>query len=106
MPFGLRVRERLLKGWRVSRLKSAGVRVGESVVVTGRPIVTMAADSSIDLANSVTLVSLHEWTALGVSRPVILRTLLPKADISIGPETGMSGTTVCAAYRVTIGARV
>ena len=100
------MRERLLKRWRIARLQGAGATVGNGVTVTGAPIVSMAADSKISVADSVVLVSLSEWTALGVSRPVILRTLLPKAAISIGPETGMSGTTVCAAYRITIGARV
>ena len=101
-----KVRERLLKGWRVRRLQSAGVSVGRGVSVTGAPIISMEPNSTISVADSVALVSLSEWTALGVSRPVILRTLLPGATIAIGAETGMSGTTVCAAYRITIGARV
>ncbi|MFF5013624.1 DapH/DapD/GlmU-related protein [Streptomyces sp. NPDC001165] len=52
------------------------------------------------------LVSRTPWTALGVARPVILRTLRQGATIRIGPDTGLSGATVCAATGVDIGARV
>jgi acetyltransferase-like isoleucine patch superfamily enzyme len=68
------------------------------------PIITMAETSEIEVGEKVVLCSESESTALGVSRPVILRTLRPGARISIGDYTGLSGTVVCAAIGVEIGA--
>lgn len=90
---------------------AAGLQRG-GVVLTGRvrfvgvPIVDLADRNSITIGEGSTLISHPRWTALGVSRPVILRTLLPGATITIGSEVGMSGTTICAAASITIGDRV
>nr|WP_303621206.1 acyltransferase [Kocuria sp. WN036] len=65
----------------------------------------MSPNSHIELGNGVVLCSDSKRTALGVSRPVILRTLTPSALISIGDEVGLSGTVVCSAYSVHIGDR-
>jgi len=52
------------------------------------------------------LISRVASTALGVSRPVILRTLDSEARITIGSDSGLSGTTICAMCSVAVGARV
>lgn len=72
----------------------------------GRPILELADRGSVVIGEGTVLISSTRWTALGVSRPVILRTLLPGAKITIGSDVGMSGTTVCAARSITIGDRV
>ena len=44
-------------------------------------------------------------TALGVRAPVILRALVDGAVLSVGDDTGLSGTVICSAVSVEIGAR-
>jgi len=99
-------RRRVLGPLVSARLKYAGVDIGPGVSLIGQPIVDMAGRGSILIGKGSTLISSSRWTALGVSRPVILRTLLPGARITIGSDVGMSGTTICSARAVTVGDRV
>lgn len=87
--------------WRLRRRVSS---LGEGVRVMGMPIVTRSPDSIIEIGEGVVLCSRSESTALGVAHPVVLRTFASGARITIGRDTGMSGTTVCAATAVSIGA--
>jgi len=93
--------------WRLlvpTKLRRGGVQLGESVTFYGWPIVQMAESSEIRIGERVVVCSDSRFTALGVAKPVILRTLQPGARIMIGADTGMSGTVVCAARSVSIGA--
>lgn len=99
-------RHRLTHGWFVRRLTVAGVTVEGRLTVFGAPIVDLHPGSSVVLHDGVVLVSRSQWTALGVSRPTIIRTMAPAAEISVGAESGLSGTTLCAAVGITLGARV
>lgn len=69
----------------------------------GLPIIQAYDPGSIALGDSVVLCSRSEDTALGVSHPVVLRTLAAGATIRIGDDVGMSGGTICAMVSVTIG---
>jgi len=69
------------------------------------PIVSIAKSSSIIIGDRCVLTSVSEYTALGVNHPIVLRTLRPNAVISIGSDTGMSGTSICAGVKVSIGGR-
>ncbi|MER6059609.1 DapH/DapD/GlmU-related protein [Streptomyces sp. NPDC001792] len=80
--------------------------MGLHVQAVGAPLIDVVPGSHVTLGDRVVLVSRTPWTALGVARPVILRTLRQGAIIHIGPDTGLSGVTVCAATGVDIGARV
>jgi len=86
-------------------LKFKGVTYQWPLHLHGFPIVELLKDSQLILGRGLSLCSVSQHTALGVSHPVILRTLLPGAEIKIGDESGLSGTTICAAISVTIGAR-
>lgn len=81
-----------------------GVAVGADTTFAGRAMLRPGG-GRVRIGERVSLVSRSDATALGVSRPVILRCLTPEASIDIGDETGLSGTVVCAAMRVTIGKR-
>lgn len=91
------------------RLAMAGVRrkaaadLGEGVIFRGFAEIDRHPGSVISIAANVVLCSRTQDTALGVSRPVILRTLMAGAQIQISENTGLSGTVVCAAKRVAIG---
>jgi len=84
-------------------LISQGVEMGSGVFFYGRPIVSLAKNSSITLGANCVLCSDSEYTALGVKHPVVLRTLREGAEITIGENSGLSGTTICAAVSVFIG---
>lgn len=76
------------------------------VRVLGYPIVTRAKGSSLSIGSGVTLISTSYFNSVGVPHPCVIRTLTPESEISVGPGAGLSGATICAARKVSIGARV
>ncbi|WP_374229818.1 DapH/DapD/GlmU-related protein [Rhodococcus sp. F64268] len=89
--------------WWCYRLKRIGVELGSNVTIIGRPIVSVYPGSTVTIGSNVVLCSDSRSTALGVSKPVTIRTLAKGATISIGNDVGMSGTVICAAKAVRIG---
>ncbi|MEE4453963.1 acyltransferase [Novosphingobium resinovorum] len=85
--------------------KRLGATIGTGVKFAGWPVLVPAAPGSLRIGDRVVLASRAWATALGVSRPVILRCLTPDARIDIGDDCGLSGTVVCAAKSITIGKR-
>jgi acetyltransferase-like isoleucine patch superfamily enzyme len=81
-----------------------GVACADGVSLLGAPIITRHAGSTIRIGRNVVLCSRSADTALGVAHPVIIRTLSPDARIEVGDDAGLSGTTICAATSVSIGA--
>ena len=86
-------------------LKLCGVEIGLDCKIIGKPLIARFNNSQIILGNRSVLVSKIRQTALGVSRPVILRTMAEGSKIVVGEDTGLSGTTICSAVSVEIGAR-
>src|SRR5690242_17815921 len=86
-------------------LRRQGHSVGARVEFLGRPIVTCRGQGHIWIGDRVVLCSQSKRTSLGVARPVILRTLAEGAVLTIGEDSGLSGTTVCASGSITIGKR-
>lgn len=80
-----------------------GVKLEGAIICYGIPIIQRARGSEISIGDRVTLCSDSRYTALGVSKPVILRTLRSGAQLTIGSETGLSGVVICAAKSVVIG---
>lgn len=103
----LRVRSAVQqRWWRLAvpaLLRAKGVRIPHRIAPQGWPVVSLWAESSITLGENVVLCSRPDYTALGVSRPVVLRTLRKGARIQIGRDVGLSGTVICAAVSVEIG---
>lgn len=96
----------LQEWWQITvpvRLRSIGVQLGSGVRFYGMPIVSLANSSAVTIGDRAVLASHSGFTALGVSRPCILRTTRPGARIQIGPDTGMSGSIICSAISITIG---
>ena len=69
----------------------------------GKPLIDKHKQSFIKIGERNLLISKSRHTALGVTRPVILRTTSPGANISVGNDNGFSGTVICANYSVEIG---
>jgi len=107
LRFGARLRFAVLKRWWQLRgrlaLQAIGVEGAAGVRFYGMPEVSLAEGSSIVLGERVVLCSHSHFTALGVARPVVLRTLRPGAYIKIGADVGLSGGVICAATSVEIG---
>lgn len=96
----------LKRWWRLTvpwRLRRRGVYANQGAIFYGMPIVSTVAGSTIFIGERTVLASHSFFTALGVSRPCILRTTRAGARIAIGADTGISGVTICAATSVTIG---
>lgn len=66
------------------RLRSLGVEFGEGLTLYGVPVVSMTKSSHIKLGRRIVLCSWSIYTALGVSHPVVLRTLEPGAELVVG----------------------
>ena len=69
----------------------------------GRPLVDVCPGSRVVIGREAVLTSSSRHTALGVSHPVVLRTLHPGALIELGESVGISGGSICAAVLVSIG---
>lgn len=85
-------------------LSMSKVDVDRSCIFIGHPIVDRYDGSIILLESETLLISSSERTALGVSHPVVIRTLAPSASIRICRGVGISGGSICAAKEVVIGA--
>lgn len=94
---------RLVKRIFIYSANARGIQVPGSVSFLGKPIIRRSPDSTIRIGGFCVLISSSRSTALGVNHAVVLRTLLPGATLSIGNHVGMSGGSICAAYRVEIG---
>ncbi|WP_281388133.1 acyltransferase [Qipengyuania soli] len=86
-------------------LRAIGVELGRAARFSGKMLVFRPGRSRITIGDRFVGVSRADSTALGVSRPVILRCMNEEAEIRIGDDCGMSGTVICSAVSVTIGHR-
>jgi serine acetyltransferase len=84
-------------------IRATGARCARSVRAIGFPIVNCFRGSTLSIEEDVVLCSWSRWTALGVSHPVVLRTLREGARLRIGRGTGISGGSFCAAVDIDIG---
>jgi len=97
--------------WRVStwvmrmQARLTGIAIGRGSRFSGLAIISQVDRYSITIGQRVVAVSRAETTALGVSRPVILRCLTREARIFINDDCGLSGTVICAAKSITVGKR-
>ena len=79
------------------------IDLGQKVSITGNPIITRSENDEIKIGARASLISKSRYTALGVNKPVILRTLYDGAKIIIGEDCGLSGTVICSAISVELG---
>lgn len=88
-----------------SRARAAGAEVAPGARFMGPAIIARCDGSRVVIGEQVLLCSWSRWTALGVSHPVVLRTLTAGAVLRIGRDTGISGGSFCAAVGIDIGER-
>jgi len=96
--------------WKLSTLLATAllrrrISIGSDVRFLGLPIISGTEFGKIIIGARTSLTSDRRGTALGVRGPVILRLMTSGARIEIGEDCGLSGTVICAAKSVRIGAR-
>lgn len=74
-----------------------------SWIFWGLPHVYQARRGAITVGDELTLCSTIKYNSIGVFQKVILKTTTAEARISIGHRVGMSGCTVSARRKITIG---
>ncbi|MDA7629348.1 acyltransferase [Akkermansiaceae bacterium] len=80
-----------------------GVRLGEGVIMNGKPNLRVFRNSKINIGAKVTLNSYGRSNPLYCNQPVSLCTLSKDARIEIGARSGISGSSICALSSVIIG---
>lgn len=79
------------------------IKIGIGPVFYGAPIIERAPRSTIHIGDKAVITSISKFTALGVCRKNIIRTIDPGAEISIGNNVGMSGSVICCSKKISIG---
>jgi len=93
---------RRILGWVWLRIHGVECAFG-SVVVVGRPRIIKARGSRIVIGRNVKLISDWRYNPSGMTTPVTLVTLSPRASIIIGNDAALSGCVICSSLKVTIG---
>ncbi len=84
----------------------AGVAWGQGWKLYGLPIIQKHRRSTLAIGARLELRSTYRSNPLGPNRPVILSTRRPGAALIIGDDFGMTGGSIVAEERITIGNRV
>lgn len=88
--------------WRLEA-KFKGVRVGANVQFFGRPVLSVAHDSTFVMEDGVVVASAPRSTPLGCFQPSVLRTLAPGAQLILSRNVAMSAAVICAGLSIEIG---
>lgn len=87
-------------------LRWLGVTCGSGCSFIGRPIITLPQGGTIALGEGVRVFSRVNSNPAGLPHPTILAALTPESVITIGKDTAVSGASIAARMKVTIGNRV
>jgi acetyltransferase-like isoleucine patch superfamily enzyme len=83
-----------------------GIAWGRGWRIYGLPVVQRYRPSRIAIGDGLEMRNWFSSNPLGVVRPCLLATWAANAEIVIGHGAAMSGVTICAQTRVTLGDRV
>ena len=81
-----------------------GVEFQGRVIFSGRPLISVAPDSSLVLGDRVRVNSALRSNPLGCFQPSVLRTLAPGARLILADGVGISGAVLCAGLSLEVGA--
>ena len=87
-------------------LRLKGVKIASNCKFFGLPIVMRSMHSSISIAEGCRFRSDKSSNLIGLNRKCIVSTLKKGAKITIGKNSGFSGTVIGAANSITIGENV
>jgi acetyltransferase-like isoleucine patch superfamily enzyme len=94
----------LIAGPVYCRLK--GVSIGKNLKTFGFPLVSIYQGAKITIGDNVVLVSDTSANLAGVNHPVVLAAQSTQSAITIGSNSGLSGTVIYSVASVTIGSFV
>ena len=99
----LQQRRRLMSGLWTLEARLKGAVLGRGIVFIGRPLVSVAGGSRLQLGDEVQLHSTLRSNPLSCFQPCVLRTLAAQAELILAPGVGMSGSVLCAAASIQVG---
>lgn len=82
---------------------SKGVTFGKGLSIDAWPDIRAKSGSAIVIGKKCRLVSSSFFNAFGISHRVIIRTIASDAKIRIGDRVGISGASIVARKKITIG---
>jgi len=104
------IKRKIYSSFQKLKLISKNINFGKNTIFYGAPVVDTVSKKnsrrtfrSIIIGDNVVLCSSNSGNPIGINHPVILKTLTPESQIIIGSNSGLSGTSVCAAKSVKIG---
>ena len=80
-----------------------GINIGSSVDFRGFPHIFSRTSGKIVIGNDCKIYSSTVSNHVGLNHKVIIRTQLPEAEIIIGNNVGISGSTILSRVKITIG---
>jgi acetyltransferase-like isoleucine patch superfamily enzyme len=80
-----------------------GVKFEGRVMFAGRPLISVAGNSTFVVGCDVEAASALRANPLGCFQPCVLRTLAPGARLVLGNNVGLSATVLCAGLSIEIG---
>lgn len=86
-----------------TRLKFIEVPIGDDSRFVGTAIIRRHPGSKLEIGKRLTAISTSGRQVLGLNHGVVIKTITPTAQLSIGSDCGFSGTSVVSASFISIG---
>lgn len=91
--------------WYKIILRLFKVKYGNNLLLKGIPVIFNKKNAKIQIGENVTIKSSFLSNLVGLYQRTIIVTRVPKAEIIIGDNVGISGATIYARKRIVIGDR-
>lgn len=93
----------MVSGWYKLLLKCMRIKYGKSLSLKGVPFIYNRKGASIVIGNNCIIKSSFLSNLVGLYTRTIILTRIPGASIEIGDNVGISGATIYARSKITIG---
>lgn len=84
-------------------MKATGVQYGPNLLLKGAPVIFNKSGARLKIGSNCTIKSSFLSNLVGLYTRTIIVTRAPGAEICIGDNVGMSGVTIYARKKITIG---
>ena len=89
--------------WFKILMKATKIKYGKNLLLKGIPIIFNKEGARLTIGNNCTIKSSLLSNLMGLYSRTIIVTRAPEAEIAIGNNVGISGTTIYARKKITIG---
>ena len=101
-----KILKKIYQQWVYKRyFKQFNVTYSDSWTFHGKPFIKCPEDGTLKIGKNLVAVSDMRFNSIGVFQPVVIN-IAPNATIEIGDDVGMSGCSITAREKVSIGNRV